>query len=83
MNRKNNMYDMNFKNRTMRLTLLYEKKVTKALGASANTLALGLQKCKESVLAAKSMFHSFLFPMKVTESFCWMCYMNRKNNMVL
>ena len=53
--------DMNFKNRTMRLTLLYEKKVTKGLGAAANTLALGLQKCKESVLAAKSMFHSFLF----------------------
>ena len=50
----------------MRLTLLYEKKVPKTLGAAANSLALGLQKCKESVLAA--MFHSFLFHMKVTES---------------
>ena len=45
----------------MRLTWLYEKKVTKALGASANTFVLGLQKCKESVLALKPMFHSFLF----------------------
>ena len=52
----------------MRLTLLYEKKGTKELGAAANTLALGLQKCKESVLALKPMFHSFLFHMKVTES---------------
>ena len=57
--------DMNFKNRTMRLTLLYEKKVTKELGAAAKSLALGLQKCKESVLAVNP---SFLFHMKVTES---------------
>ena len=49
----------------MRLTLLYEKKVPKALGTAANTLALGLQKCKESVLAVNP---SFLFHMKVTES---------------
>ena len=56
---------MNFKNRTMRLTLLYEKKVPKALGVAANTLALGRKKCKESVLAVNP---SFLFHMKVTES---------------
>ncbi len=59
---------MNFKNRIRRLTLLYEKKVPKALGAAANSLVLGLQRCKESVLAVKSMFSSFLFHMKVTES---------------
>ena len=29
------------KNRTMRLTLLYEKKVDKTLEAAANSLALG------------------------------------------
>ena len=55
------------KNRTMRLTLLYEKKVDKALEAAANSLTLGLQKYKEWVLAVKSMFHSFLFHIKVTE----------------
>ena len=60
--------DMNFKNRTMRLTLLYEKKVTKALGAAAKSLPLGLQKCKELVLAVKSMFPRFPFHIKVTES---------------
>ncbi len=59
---------MNFKNRIRRLILLYEKKVPKALGAAANSLAFGLQRCKESVLAVKSMFSSFLFHMKVTES---------------